>query len=102
MQIHFIEKARQQKLLDQATHRYESGNWHVAEDKAKNLIGGRIYFHQSQSDPSYFGGTITAYRVLPHPDPAAGRVVFEFIADQQGKGVRAGTSGWSNEQKTIV
>jgi hypothetical protein len=68
-----------------------------------SLIGKRIYFHERQADPSYFGGVISAFRVLPddharHPR----RVVFKFVPDGDGKGFVAGPSGWRNEQKTIA
>lgn len=99
-QVHFIEKLRNQKTIDRTTHSCESGNWQVAHAKAQSLIGGRIYFHETQAGESYFGGVITGFRILPPPDPQAGRVVFIFTADQEGKGVRAGNSGWRNEQKT--
>jgi hypothetical protein len=98
--MHFIEKLKNQKLLDRDSHIYESGNWDVAHAKAQSLVGSRIYFHEAQASPSYFGGEITSVRVLPPTDPQAGRVVFIFKADQQGRGVSAGTGGWRNEQKT--
>jgi hypothetical protein len=98
--IHFIEKKKNQKLLDRDSHTYESGNWNVAHAKAQSLVGFRIYFHEAQANPSYFGGEITSIRVLPPTDPQAGRVVFIFKADQQSRRVYAGTGGWGNEQKT--
>ena len=101
-QIHFIEKLKNQKLLDRTSHSYESGNWDVAYSKAQSLVGSRIYFHEAQASPSYFGGVITGFRILPQPDLSAGRVVFLFTADQQGRGVLAGMAGWRNEQKTSV
>jgi hypothetical protein len=100
-QIHFIERAKNYKLLDRVSHSYESGNWDVAHSKAQSLIGCQIYFHDAQASPSYFGGLITGFRVLPPSDSQAGRVVFIFTANNNCKGVRAGTNGWRNEQKTI-
>lgn len=100
-QIHLIENLKKQKPLDRSTHSYESGNWDVSEAKAQSLIGGRIYFHETQAGRSYFGGVITGFRVLPKSDPYAGRIVFFFTADRDGKGVLAGTDSWRNEQKTI-
>ena len=100
-QIHFIERNRDFKRLDRSSHSYESGDWVVSHVKAQSLVGCRIFFHEAHASPSYFGGVITGFRVLPPSDPLAGRVVFIFTADQNGKGVSAGASDWRNEQKTI-
>ena len=100
-QIHLIERARKQKLLDRSSQSYESGNWVVSQSTAESLVGGRIYFHEAQAGPSYFGGVITGFRVLPNPDVDAERIVFAFTADRDGIGVLAGTDGWGNEKKII-
>lgn len=100
--ICFIEKMRKQRPLVLGGAEYVSGNWDVAEAKAASLVGARIYFHETQAGPSYYGGEITAYRVLP-PDhrQAPGRIVFTFIPDPACQGFRAGSIGWRNEQKTL-
>lgn len=100
--ICFIEKMRKQHRIHLNGDLWESGNWDVAEEKAASLIGKRIYFHEKQAEESYFGGTITSYRVLPmdHPE-TPGRIVFSFTADAAGRGFAAGSAGWRNEQKTI-
>ncbi|MEO8005430.1 MAG: hypothetical protein ABI771_11030 [Betaproteobacteria bacterium] len=100
--ICLIERLRKQLPLVRGGNEWESGNWDIAEKKAEALVGSRIYFHQKQAEPSYFGGTITAYRVLPVDHPQTpGRIVFTFVRDAQGRGFTAGSTGWRNEQKTI-
>lgn len=101
-QIHFVEKLRNQVLLDQQYRVWESGNWVVAREKAASLAsnGSRIYFHEAQALPSYFGGEIIGFRVLPPGHIQEGRIVFLFQEDQGGQGVSAGRDGWRNEQKT--
>ena len=100
-QIHFIEKLKRHKLMDPHTHTFESGNWRVEAAAAEALVGARIYFHETAAAPSYFGGEIIGFRPVAEPDPEAGRVVFIFKADQQGRGVLAGRTGWRFEHKTI-
>ncbi|SEA42480.1 MULTISPECIES: hypothetical protein [Acidovorax] len=100
--ICFIERMRKQRRIDPNGSEWESGDWDVAEAKAALLIGKRIYFHEKQAEESYFGGTITGYRVLPMDHPATpGRIVFSFTPDAAGRGFSAGSNGWRFEQKTI-
>lgn len=100
--ICFIEKLRKQRPVVRGGTEWESGNWDVAEEKAKSLVGKRIYFHEKQADLSYFGGVITGFRVLPQDhEENPGRVVFTFNRDDAGQGFSAGSAGWRNEQKTI-
>jgi hypothetical protein len=100
-QIHFIEKLKRQQLMDPHTHTFASGNWRVEPAAAEALVGARIYFHETAAGPSYFGGEITGFRAVEAPDPEAGRVVFIFKADQKGRGVLAGRTGWRLEHKTV-
>lgn len=100
--ICFIEKMRKQKRIKDGSNEWESGNWRVALKKAKSLIGKRIYFHKKQIEPSYSGGIIKAFQVLPKDHPETpGRIVFTFIQDDEGIGYLAGAEGWGVEQKTI-
>jgi ribosomal protein L35AE/L33A len=99
--ICFIEKKRKQRRMQPNGALWESGDWDVSEKRAPTLVGKRIYFHEKQAEASYFGGTITGYRVLPHDHETPGRIVFSFTADAEGRGFNAGPSGWRNDQKAI-
>ncbi len=86
--------------LGRASLTYRSGNRFVSERRARSLIEGTIYFHRSQSAPSFFGGKITAAEKLVD-GPDAGRIVFTFLADQACKNVRTERNGWSQEMKIV-
>ncbi|NML42501.1 hypothetical protein HHL11_01990 [Ramlibacter sp. G-1-2-2] len=102
LQIHFVEKNRSMKPVQPGNNTlWESGDWIVSETRAKALVGGRIHFHEKRGEPSYFGGTIQDYRVLPEEHPNAGKVVFTFLRAQESIGVSAGRDGWRNEQKMV-
>ena len=101
-EIHFVERLRNQVLLDQQYRVWESGNWVVARERAARLASGgnRIYFHDSQASPSYLGGEIIGFRALTPDHPEKGRIIFIFKEDEEGAGILAGDGGWRNEQKT--
>ena len=96
--VHFIERMGHVQCLDKSKQLYESGWWAVSEQTAQELIGGRLHLHKAQDKPSFFGGTILSYRVETEGD-WPGRVLFTFIADLAGKGVRTGKDGWGMERK---
>jgi hypothetical protein len=101
--IHYIERNRAFVKLEGNLH--ESWCWEMTPQTAGSLVGGDIYFHLKQKEPSYFGGKILAYRVHDgsggeHPD-CHGRVVFTFEYTREHKGVLAGEGGWSFMQKIV-
>lgn len=98
--IHFIERMKNMIQLDKKAALWESGWWAVSPDTASRLVGGRIFFHAAQADPSYFGGRITGFRVETE-GKWPGRIVFKFIATPEFKGVKAGREGWGMEKKII-
>ena len=79
---------------------YRSGYWVIAETTAKALIGGRIYFHEHQANPSFYGGIITGVEKMEQGE-WAGRVVFTFKFDQACRGVTTPRDGWAQEMKII-
>jgi hypothetical protein len=100
--ICFIEKKRKQRPVSKGSNEWESGNWDVSQAKAASLVGKRIYFHEKQAEPSYFGGVIVSFQVLPaNHSESPGRIVFTFTRDEHGMNFIAGPDGWGNEQKTI-
>lgn len=78
---------------------YRSGNWFLPLARAKGLVGGRIFFHQNQRAPAYFGGTIESVEACPEP-ANAGRIIFTFTADPVCKGVKA-SGRWSQEMLVV-
>ena len=98
--IHLVERLNNVKRLPDSPGAWESGYWVVSEDAAKRLIGGDLYLHSGQHEPSHFGGTILGYRVHQGGD-VDGRIVFRFRATVGHKGVNAGKEGWGNEKKLV-
>jgi len=77
---------------------YTSGFWTLSEETARSLVGGQIYFHAHQRDPSFYGGQIVdAHRAVDgaYPD----KIVFKFIFSADCKDVRTTSSGWAQEMK---
>jgi len=80
---------------------YSSGFWTLSEETARSLIGGQIYFHERQRDPSFYGGQIVdAHRTVggDYPD----KIVFKFIFSGDCRGVRTSSDGWSQEMKLVL
>jgi len=97
--IHVIENDNRIKKLEGRIH--ESSFWNVTEWKAQELIGGNIYFHKRQKEPSFFGGTILGYRIHQEDDEFKGRVIFRFESTREHRNVFAGDGGWSYEMKIV-
>ena len=100
--IHLVERLTNFQLVNKETHEWESGFWTASLDSAKKLLGGNIYLHKGQLEPSFCGGEITGVRVAQHKERAGGtRVVFRFRRKASCKGVTTAKAGWGNEQKRI-
>jgi len=99
--ICLIERVRAFKMVGKDFKNWTSGDWAISVARAQELVGKRIYFHEGQAKPAYFGGVITGFTILPDDHPTPGRIVFAFKADDAAKGFVAGRTGWGNEQKTI-
>ncbi|MCK9362574.1 MAG: hypothetical protein M0P74_03080 [Syntrophales bacterium] len=98
MNIHLVEPLNHfVKLNDNV---WESGSWGVADDQAKKLVGGKIYFHKKRQDPSFYGGTILGYRIQPDGE-YQGKIVFQLQHSQSCRNVRTGKSGWSKGIKIM-
>lgn len=97
--IHLIARGRLNvNPARDAEGEWESGNWVVNEATASRLVGGDIYLHEKQSEPSYFGGTILSFRKLADGQDAE-RIVFRFRFSQAHRGVTTARDGWSQEKK---
>lgn len=98
--IHLIERLKNfEKVEDNV---YDSGLWDVAPRVAEQLVGGDIYFHQKQKEPSYYGGKISSYRIHDAEDESKGRLIFRFEYSRAHKSVLAGEGGWSYEKKIVL
>lgn len=100
--IHFVERiGNTWKISNSAQpHEYESGYWVVSEDTATRLIGGDLFLHDGQKEPSRFGGKILGYRVQRGGD-LDGRIIFRIQATGSHRGVKTPKEGWGNEKKIV-
>ncbi len=98
--IHVVERLDKLRCVDRDASEWESGYWKVTEDTAGRLVGGVIYLHGGQLEPSHFGGEILRYHVQPDGE-YRGRIVFRLRSDIKFKNVRAGRGGWGNEKKIV-
>ncbi|MFB3926413.1 MAG: hypothetical protein ACE14T_10205 [Syntrophales bacterium] len=98
MNIHLIEVANNFSRLQDKT--WESGWWRLEENVAKQLVGGEIYFHRKKDEPSFYGGTITGYRIEQDGE-RRGRIVFILQPSNACRNIRTDRQGWSREMKLI-
>lgn len=98
--IHLIEDLGNMRILNKSNSEWESGWWALAPETAEKLIGGYIYFHKKQAEPSFFGGLILSYRVETNGE-WVGRVIFQFKTGLEFKGIKAGSAGWGMEKKIV-
>jgi hypothetical protein len=97
--IHVIERMDHIRKLEGQI--YESGFWAVSPETAQALLGGDIYFHKKQKEPSFYGGKILGYRIHEEDDEYCGRIIFRFEYSTKHRNVSAGSGGWSNEKKIV-
>lgn len=98
MNIHIIEPLNNFVKLPDG--RWESGWWNIDESKAKELVGGEIYFHKKQQEPSFFGGSITGYHIDQDPQ-YQGKIVFTLQYNAACRNVKTDKYGWSKKMKII-
>lgn len=99
--IHLVERMNNVTKIQGTADEWESGDWVVGDEAARNLVGGDLYLHSGQNEPSHFGGKILSYRVHKGGD-IAGRVVFRIRATLAHKGIRTSQDGWGNEKKIAL
>jgi hypothetical protein len=100
--IHFVETRGLMQSLGPSSPEWESGYWYrIGKKNADALIGGGIYFHKAQAEPSYCGGIITGYRI-EHQGEFRGRYVFTYRPSPKFRGVSACTDGWTFRFKKLV
>lgn len=98
MKIHLIEQAGYIHPLNENI--IQSGFWAVTPETAGALIGGDIYFHKKQKEPSFYGGKIVGYEIEIEGE-YSGRIIFHFEHLPEHKNVPSGSGGWSNEKKIV-
>ena len=79
---------------------FTSGRWVISEETAASLIGAKIYFHEAQMKPSFFGGTILSVEKIREGE-AAGRFIFTFRSDLACKDITTPKDGWAQEMKLV-
>ncbi|MBN2284150.1 MAG: hypothetical protein JXO48_09695 [Deltaproteobacteria bacterium] len=99
MEIHLIEAMRNfTKLPDDL---WENGYWKLNEEKARELVGSKIYFHRKRTERSFYGGIIKGYRVEKEGDNQ-GEIVFKFEYSKTCRNIRTDQSGWSRGMKVTT
>ena len=82
-EIHIVALQKNQEknltALDPKKHIYKSGTWDIPLEKAKKLIGGQIYFHDTKAEPSWHGGNILDVVPGKRGEPAKREDGVEFI-----------------------
>jgi hypothetical protein len=96
MDIHLIEPLN--NFVKLQNKEWESGWWNLEESKAKELVGGEIYFHKKQREPSFFGGIITGYRI-EQAEQYQGSIVFALQYNSACRNVKTDKQGWSKKMK---
>lgn len=85
-EIHFICPNFEGIQKNEANPCYTSKAWVLSEDAARQLIGGTVFFHETKSHPSYFGGVIDCFERLAAPDDD--RVIIHMTATEEGRGMQ--------------
>lgn len=88
--------------LERGGTTYESGAWIISAERAARLRGAMAHFHESKTTPSYFGGKIVDFRVIPAGRRNAGKVVFVFERMQESIGVMTSSDQWKLNQKLVT
>ncbi len=99
--VHLIESYGVIAQIDKEAGIYESGNWDISSNTAQQLVGGNIFFHDEQGNPSRLGGIILKWRQV-EDDPDKGRIIFTFKSQPEYKGVRTSSHGWGNGMKVVA
>ena len=72
---------------------YSVGNWVIAEDRRKDLLGQKVVLTESQKSPAYLGGTIGGF--VPSNDGRKCEVSFQVDDTLTGNTDAVGHRGWA-------
>jgi len=73
--------------LDPKEAIYRSEAWALTAVEVGKLAGGRVYFHQTKAEPSYFGGLVLDVEPLPTEAGDPERFALRLKAERDAKGV---------------
>lgn len=82
--------------LDSKEAIYRSEAWALTATEVAKLAGGRVYFHQTKAEPSYFGGHVLGVEPLPAETSDPDRFVLRLKAERDAKGVVWDEAGHSH------
>ena len=93
--LHFI--CRNQSNWNQVgPTEFDSGNWKISKETAKEAVGCRIFLHERQNEVAWHGGRILSWREYPQE---SGRLIFTYKVED-GFGILL-SDGWSQEKAII-
>jgi len=72
---------------------YSVGNWVIAENRKKDLLGEQVILTESQKSPAYMGGTIVGF--VPIQNGNKCEVVFQVDDTLTGNTDAIGHRGWA-------
>ena len=72
---------------------YSVGNWIIAENRKKDLLGEKVILTESQRSPAYMGGTILGF--IPTQNGNKCEVVFKFDESLTGNTDAVDHRGWA-------
>lgn len=95
--IHFICRASAGiRCLDPKAGVYESEAWLLTPEDISALVDGEVFFHETKSQPSYFGGSILDIRPVEGGAPeseAARRCIISLRSTPAGRNVKWNPGG---------
>jgi hypothetical protein len=102
--LHLVDREGNMRATGAGPREYESVGWALSEATLQAVVGGRVYFHHKQTEPSFMGGDVLGFREVtevPRPPRKPRRFAITFVADPEGVNVRTDREGWPNFFKFV-
>ena len=77
-----------------ANNVYSVGNWVIAENRRKDLLGQNVILTESQKSPAYLGGTIVGF--VPTQNGKKCEVIFQVNESLTGNTDAVEHQGWGS------
>jgi hypothetical protein len=77
-----------------ANNVYSVGNWVIAENRRKDLLGQNVVLTESQKSPAYLGGTIVGF--VPTQNGKKCEVIFQVNESLTGNTDAVEHQGWGS------